>query len=83
MTAPNNQPLSKKNFDRFKAYQRQHGGNGTGCFHMVLENKNIKDGHIKFCRELAVKRSDQEALELADILLSLSKSQRLKLASKL
>lgn len=83
MTAPNNQPLSKEAFNRFKAYQHQHFGNGSSCFHIVLENKNIKDGHVQFCRELAVKRNDQEALELADILLSLSKSQRLKLANKL
>ena len=84
MTAPNNQPLSKEAFNRFKAYQQQqHFNNGSSCFHIVLENKNIKDSHVQFCRELAVKRNDQEALELADILLSLSKSQRLKLASKL
>ena len=81
MTAPNNQPLSKEDFSRFARYQRDMGGNSV--FHIVLENKNIKDSHVQFCRELAVKHNDQEALELADILLSLSKSQRLKLANKL
>lgn len=81
MTAPNNQPLSKEDFARFKRYQANTGGNSV--FHIVLENKNIKDSHVKFCRELAVKRKDQEGLELADILMGLSKSQRLKLASKL
>lgn len=81
MTAPNNQPLSKENFDRFARYQRDMGGNSV--FHIVLEDKNIKDSHVKFCRDLAVKRNDVEGLALADILMGMSKSQRIKLANKL
>lgn len=81
MTAPNNQPLSKEDFSRFARYQRDMGGNSV--FHIVLEDKNIKDSHVKFCRDLAVKRGDVEGLALTDILMGMSKSQRLKLASKL
>lgn len=81
MTAPKNQPLSKEDFTRFKRYQSNQGS--TSVFHIVLENKNIKDCHVKFCRELAVKRKDEEGLKLADILMGMSKSQRLKLASKM
>lgn len=81
MTAPKNKPLSKEDFVRFKRYQSANSGNSV--FHIVLENKNIKDKHVEFCRKLAVKRNDQEGLELADILLAMSKSQRIKLANKL
>lgn len=81
MTAPNNQPLSKEDFSRFARYQRDMGSNGV--FHIVLEDKNIKDSHVKFCRDLAVKRNDVEGLALADILMGMSKSQRIKLANKL
>ena len=81
MTAPNNQPLSKEDFSRFARYQRDMGGNSV--FHIVLEDKNIKNSHVKFCRDLAVKRNDVEGLALADILMGMSKSQRIKLANKL
>lgn len=81
MTAPNNQPLSKEDYMRFVHYQRDNRGNSV--FHIVLENKNIKDSHVNFCRDLAVKRNDVEGLALADILLGMSKSQRIKLANKL
>lgn len=81
MTAPNNQPLSKENLDKFKVYVRSNGG--AGVFSIVLEDKNVQDKHVQFCKELAEKSKNAEAVELADIMLGLSKSQRIKLANTL
>lgn len=80
MTAPKNQPLDKVTLDRFKAYLRANPS--WGNLHIVLDDKNVKDGHVQFCRQQAVKAKDTEGVELADILLTQSKSQRLKLAGR-
>lgn len=63
--------------DRFKAY---HLNNPSwGSLHIVLEDNNIKDYHVRYCIEYALEEGDQEGAELGRILLKLSKSQRLKL----
>lgn len=79
MTAPNNQPLSKEDYQRFRSYVKQN----PRTFHIVLEDYNVKNNHVEFCKGLAEKADDAEGIALADILLGLSKSQRLKLAKKL
>lgn len=80
MTAPTNQPLSKENLDKFKQYKRTHAE--WKNLHIVMEDKNIKDSHVQFCIDQCVKKSDTDGLELANILMGLSKSQRIKLAKQ-
>lgn len=83
MSAPNNQPISREDKDRFKAYY-QSGERGWGPLSLVLKSSlNVKDGHVVACRQAAVEACDDEAIELADILAGLSKSQRIKLGQQL
>lgn len=76
MTAPNNKPLSQEDKARFAAYK------GTSL-HLVLNNNNVKDGHVEHCIQTAARHGDQEGYELGLILRGMSKSQRLKLARSL
>lgn len=53
----------------------------TGCcLHIVLDDNNIEDGFVQYCLDYAVERKHEDCLRLAIILLSMSKTQRLKLA---
>ena len=83
MTAPNNQPLSREDKDRFKAYYNR-GERGWGPLSLVLKSSlNVKDGHVAACRTAAVEACDDEAVALADILATMSKSQRIKLGQQI
>jgi hypothetical protein len=80
MTAPNNIPLDQVTLDRFKAYRKAH--DGWGSLRIVLADGNVKDKHVTQCQEMALKGNDVEGAELANILLTQSKSQRIKLGKR-
>jgi hypothetical protein len=79
MTAPNNKPMSLEEKTRFTNYYKEKGS--WGNLHIVLDDKNVKDKHVAACMEFAEKSGDEEGYNLADILRTMSKSQRLKLAN--
>ena len=54
--------------------------NVGGCLHIVLDDGNVDDFSIQSCLDYAIKRSDFLAIEVAEVLLRMSKTQRLKLA---
>ena len=80
MSAPTNQPLEIAQLELFKAYNRRNGE--WGNLHIVLADRNVKDGHVAFCREQCLKNNDAEGLVLCDILATMSKSQRIKLSHR-
>jgi hypothetical protein len=54
-------------------------GNGVGGnLYMVLSNKNVSNDDIDFCLNQAQENNDVDGIELANLLLSASKTQRLK-----
>ncbi len=62
---------------RFRAYRE---ANPTwGALHIVLEDGNVRDVHVKSCIESALESGDGEGHELACLLLGLSTTQRRKL----
>lgn len=61
--------------DRFKAYH-DNGHEAWGSLHIVLEDGNIEDHHIRSCRDYALAAGDAEGAALAELLLQLSKTQR-------
>ncbi len=63
--------------DRFKAYHERCPG--WGNIHIILEDGNVSDDDIHFCRESAIRDNDDEGWKLCDILLEMTKTQRLKL----
>lgn len=66
--------------DRFRTY---HAQNPTwGALHIVLEDGNTHDADVQFCIDLAVQIKDTEGEALARILLTMSQTQRRKIAKE-
>jgi hypothetical protein len=65
--------------DRFVAYHKKHLA--WGALHIVLDDGNVENKHVRFCIQSAESEGDTEGLELARILLRMSKTQRLKLGN--
>jgi hypothetical protein len=64
--------------ERFKAYHRDNGA--WGSLHIVLDDNNLKDSNVRFCVKFANEEGDSEGEALAEILLTMSKTQRGKIA---
>lgn len=63
-----------------QAYYAKPGNCVGGSLHVVLDDDNVEDSHVEFCRTVAVEAGDEDGIRLADLLLRMSKTQRLKLA---
>ena len=63
---------------RFVAYYRAHPS--WGSLHVVLDDGNIEDVFVRGCAEYAREQNDAEGGALADILLTMSKTQRGKIS---
>jgi hypothetical protein len=64
---------------RFAAYRSQPGNREWGSLHIVLSDGNVGEDSVRFCMAWARDHNDTEGLALAAILLSMSRTQRLKL----
>lgn len=62
-----------------RAYLAQHPAGGA--LHIVLGDGNVSDADVKFCIEHAKAHEDAEGLVLAELLLRMSRTQRLKLGA--
>lgn len=62
-----------------KAYYAKPGNSVGGNLHIVLDDGNIKDDHIRFCLEQCHREKDRDGEDLALLLLKMSKTQRKKL----
>lgn len=51
-----------------------------GSLYCVLENHNLDDEAVSYCKDKAEMEQDHYGAELADILLAMSKTQRYKVA---
>jgi len=49
------------------------------CLHIVLDDGNVEDGSVKYCINYAKEQGHNDCDVLANILLSMSKTQRKKL----
>lgn len=64
-----------------KKYYAMPNNSMGGCLHIVLDDENIKDNHIKFCIETAESKGDKAGVMLGKLLLQASMTQRRKLVS--
>jgi hypothetical protein len=56
-------------------------GNSTGgSLHLVLDDGNVRRRHVEFCRDYALDLGDQAGVEIADMLLLMTVSQRRRLS---
>ncbi len=53
-----------------------------GSLHIVMDDGNVTDDNVRFCKEWARKENDKEGERLSDILLLMSKSQRIRISKK-
>lgn len=80
MTASDRPTITPEMVERFARYLE---ANPTwGSLHIVLDDDNIEDGHVRFCQKWAEEHDDPEGAELAAILLTLTESQRGRLGRK-
>lgn len=62
------------------AYMKKPDNLCGGNLHIVLEDGNVHDDHIKFCRNQCILNEDKDGIELCDLLLRMSWTQRTKLS---
>ena len=73
-TVPKVLPLAKE------IYKRDSSG---CCLHIVLDDGNVHDCHVQHCANMAINNNHLDCLELAEILLKMTKTQRLKIGARL
>ena len=66
-----------------KEYYLIEGNSIGGSLHIVLDDGNIEDDNIKFCINYAKQNDDIKGVELAELILQCSYTQRKKLYRKL
>lgn len=50
-----------------------------GSLHIVLEDGNINDGSVEYCKRYAIESGDTSGQLIADALLGMTKTQRQKI----
>jgi len=64
--------------DDFAAYYRAHPA--WGSLHIVLDDGNVSDGNVAYCIEWAEECGDVEGARLGRVLLTMSRTQRRRIA---
>jgi hypothetical protein len=78
---PRQKPTVPEVLPMMYAY-RDTAGNGVGgSLHIVLDDGNVEDGHVRWCIERAQECGDEEGVKLGETLLSMTKTQRKKLSA--
>lgn len=63
----------------FRSYHSKPMNGSWGSLHIVLEDGNVKNADVEYCLQYAKDNDDIEGEKLANILLRMSKTQRLKI----
>lgn len=63
-----------------REYAALSGNSVGGSFHIVLDDGNVSDSDVEFCIQSAQQKGDTKGIELGELLLKMSKTQRKKLA---
>ena len=62
---------------KVQEYYKDHLAGGN--LHIVLDDGNVRDSDVMFCLERAKQKNDIKGIELANLLLRMSTTQRRKL----
>lgn len=62
-----------------KAYYKKPGNSVGGRLHIVLDDGNIRDSDIEWCINYAKEQNDVDAVEIGNLLLKASKTERRKI----
>lgn len=74
-----NKPTLDKVLPLVREYYARPGNGAGGSLHIVLDDGNISDDHVRFCIKWAEERGDTSGVELGNLILRMSKTQRKKL----
>ena len=66
---------------KMRKYAALPGNSVGGSLHIVLDDGNVDDGSVRHCIEWARERDDVAGVELGEILLRMSRTQRKKLSA--
>ncbi len=80
MTKPSAKITVPEVMDQFVEYLRKPGNGVGGSLHIVLEDGNVQNHNVQHCLEYAQQHNDEDGAKLAEILLQMSKTQRLKIS---
>jgi hypothetical protein len=61
------------------SYLSKPGNSVGGSLHVVIEDRNLEDSHLRFCISHSKANNDLDGISLAEEMLKLSKTQRGKL----
>ncbi len=62
-----------------QAYYEKPGNSSGGSLHIVLDDGNTEDHHVRWCLKFAESCGDDDGAKLASLLLQMSRTQRSKL----
>jgi len=54
-----------------------------GDYHIIIDECNVKDDHVRYCLDEARQKEDKLGIVLGEMLLRLTKTQRSKLSSRM
>jgi hypothetical protein len=77
MPTPDGRPTIPEVVDDFVRYHDREPV--WGSMHIVLDDDNVEDSSVQFCIDFAKEKGDVEGERLARILLTMSRTQRLRL----
>ena len=61
---------------RAREYYAKEGNICGGALHIVLDDGNIEDENVRFCREIAGELQDSDAVDLCNALLTITEDMR-------
>ncbi len=76
-----NKPTIPEVLPLIKEYLEKDSNSAGGSLHILIEDGNTRDSDIEFCIEWAKSKGDEDGIKLGEILLSMSRTQRGKIAS--
>lgn len=79
---PKDRPSVPEVAELARAYYEKPGNGCGGSLHIVLDDGNLEDGHIEFCRTYAAERDDADGVRLAELLLQMTPTQRHKVYAR-
>jgi hypothetical protein len=79
MTAPRAKHRVPDVVRMVRDYYATEGNEAGGYLHVVIDDGNLDDDSIRFCRGECEKVGDATGVELAGVLLEMSQSQRKRL----
>ena len=61
------------------AYLRTAGNSTGGSLHIVLEDRNLEESSVRWCRDRAAATGDEDGVQIAEAMLAMTGTQRRQL----